>query len=145
MIVTINWIPNKFLADTNLNINGSTRDLYCRHSYSYFKYSPLSMLQGVLSMVDSSRRMLLQGVYELYETEPTTEWRQDEPRINRLVFIGEYYDTQSCIAFRITTGLGACSLSFKNVLYIIVCSLHTGYNLDKKELQRNFESVIRKQ
>ena len=58
-------------------------------------------------MVDSSRRMLLQGVYELYETEPTTEWRQDEPRINRLVFIGEYYYTQSYIAFRITTGVGS--------------------------------------
>ena len=48
-------------------------------------------------MVHSSRRVLIQGVYELYETEPTTEWAQDEPRINRLVFIGSALTTEYTI------------------------------------------------
>lgn len=32
--------------------------------------------------------MIVQGVYELFEKEPSTEWDTEE-RINRLVFIGE--------------------------------------------------------
>ena len=44
--------------------------------------------QGVVSLTNESRRVIVQGVYELFEKEPTTEWR-DEERINRFVFIGE--------------------------------------------------------
>jgi len=43
----------------------------------------------VLSLYSSSRRVIVQGVYELYEKMTTTEWG-DEARINRLVFIGEF-------------------------------------------------------
>ena len=43
--------------------------------------------QGVLSLVGDTRRVIVQGVYELFEKERSTEWQQ-EPRINRLVFIG---------------------------------------------------------
>jgi G3E family GTPase len=38
--------------------------------------------------------VIVQGVYELFEKEPSTEWA-DEQRINRLVFIGEHL-LQSC-------------------------------------------------
>ena len=78
-------------------------------------------------MVHSSRRVLIQGVYELYETEPTTEWAQDEPRINRLVFIGKYTHKHQ----------------YRHVLQAFpIYLLRAGYNLNKKELQRTFESVI---
>ena len=39
-------------------------------------------------MYSSSRRVIVQGVYELYEKMTSTEWG-DDTRLNRLVFIGE--------------------------------------------------------
>lgn len=45
-------------------------------------------LQGVLAVVNTTRRVILQGVYELYETEPTTEWGE-ETRTSRVVLIGK--------------------------------------------------------
>lgn len=42
----------------------------------------------MISLVGETRRVIVQGVYELFEKEPSTEWA-DEQRINRLVFIGE--------------------------------------------------------
>ena len=44
-------------------------------------------MKGVLSLVSETRRVIVQGVYELFEKERSTEWGE-EPRINRLVFIG---------------------------------------------------------
>ena len=38
-------------------------------------------------MVTEDRRVIVQGVYELFEKETSTEWA-GEPRVNRLVFIG---------------------------------------------------------
>ena len=46
--------------------------------------------QGVLSVVGETRRVIVQGVYELFEKEPSTEWGS-EGRVNRLVFIGEWH------------------------------------------------------
>lgn len=36
-----------------------------------------------------TRRVIVQGVYELFERERSTEW-EDQIRLNRLVFIGIY-------------------------------------------------------
>ena len=44
-------------------------------------------MKGVLSLVSETRRVIVQGVYELFEKERSTEWGE-EARINRLVFIG---------------------------------------------------------
>ena len=49
---------------------------------------PVIGCQGVVSLVSESRRVIVQGVYELYEKEHTTEWKGDK-RLCRLVFIGE--------------------------------------------------------
>ena len=43
----------------------------------------------MISLVGETRRVIIQGVYELFEKEPSTEWENEE-RINRLVFIGEF-------------------------------------------------------
>ncbi len=48
------------------------------------------ILQGVVSDGDSSQRVLIQGVHELWERQYTTPWASTSNRINRLVFIGEY-------------------------------------------------------
>ena len=47
-------------------------------------------LQGVLALLSNSRRVIVQGVYELYEKVASTEW-MDDTRLNRLVFIGELH------------------------------------------------------
>ena len=44
----------------------------------------------MISLVGETKRVIVQGVYELFEKEPSTEWG-DEQRINRLVFIGEVF------------------------------------------------------
>lgn len=46
--------------------------------------------QGILSLHGKQKKAMLQGVHELYELNDTPEgWTDVEPRINRLVFIGE--------------------------------------------------------
>ncbi|XP_025109920.1 COBW domain-containing protein 1-like [Pomacea canaliculata] len=44
-------------------------------------------LKGVISVPGETQRLIVQAVYELYDLHPTTAW-QDEPRVNRFVFIG---------------------------------------------------------
>ena len=39
--------------------------------------------------MSTTKRVILQGVYELYDKQETTEWEDREERINRLVIIGE--------------------------------------------------------
>ena len=40
--------------------------------------------------MSTTKRVILQGVYELYDKMETTEWEDREERINRLVIIGEW-------------------------------------------------------
>lgn len=48
------------------------------------------LLQGILSIQQKQKKVMLQGVHELYELDETPEfWADQEPRINRLVFIGK--------------------------------------------------------
>ncbi|XP_030628167.1 zinc-regulated GTPase metalloprotein activator 1 [Chanos chanos] len=50
-------------------------------------------LKGILCVQGKLRRMILQGVHELYELDETPEtWVDGEPRVNRLVFIGRNLD-----------------------------------------------------
>lgn len=48
-------------------------------------------MKGVLSLLGETRRVIIQGVYELFEKERSTEW-DDTPRLNRLIFIGYNLD-----------------------------------------------------
>uniref|UniRef100_A0A672S0Y5 COBW domain-containing protein 1-like n=1 Tax=Sinocyclocheilus grahami TaxID=75366 RepID=A0A672S0Y5_SINGR len=50
-------------------------------------------LKGILSVQQKQKKVMLQGVHELYELDETPEfWADQEPRINRLVFIGRNLD-----------------------------------------------------
>ena len=49
----------------------------------------------MISLVGETRKVIVQGVYELFDKEPSTEWA-DEQRINRLVFIGERVPQYQC-------------------------------------------------
>ena len=52
------------------------------------------IMQGLLSTTDD-RRLVIQGVQELYDSFYTTPWDSPEDRINRIVFIGEIFLTFS--------------------------------------------------
>jgi len=55
-------------------------------------YGPdLYRYKGVLS-VDDSRRVILQGMHMLYEDKFDREWREDEERTSRFIFIGRNLD-----------------------------------------------------
>lgn len=50
-------------------------------------------LKGILSIQQKQKKVMLQGVHELYELDETPEsWADQEPRSNRLVFIGRNLD-----------------------------------------------------
>ena len=47
--------------------------------------------QGVVSVEEDSRRMLLQAVHELFDRQFTSPWQPGENRTNRIVFIGQCF------------------------------------------------------
>ena len=49
-------------------------------------------LKGILDVDGEARRLVVQGVHMLLEGELQREWRPDEPRSSRLVFIGRGLD-----------------------------------------------------
>ena len=59
--------------------------------------------KGFLDLAGESRRGILQGVYELYTVSYGPEWREDEPRVSELVFIGRDLD-----ATLLERGMRAC-------------------------------------
>ena len=73
----------------------------------------------MISLVGETRRVIVQGVYELFEKEPSTEWA-DEERINRLVFIGEP------VLLRHIVVLMDSSLPVPRFCFFIYCALKYG-------------------
>ncbi|KAM6965307.1 zinc-regulated GTPase metalloprotein activator 1 [Aplochiton taeniatus] len=52
-------------------------------------------LKGLVSVAGKSHQVMLQGVHELYELDETPQLWGEEPRVNRLVFIGRELDRDS--------------------------------------------------
>ncbi|GFO03725.1 cobw domain-containing protein 1-like [Plakobranchus ocellatus] len=46
-------------------------------------------LKGVIAVEGSDRRLVVQAVQELYDSQVTTVWEEDQPRASTVVFIGE--------------------------------------------------------
>ncbi|KAF0300339.1 COBW domain-containing protein 1 [Amphibalanus amphitrite] len=55
---------------------------------------PVHMLRmkGMASVVGEERRLILQAVGEICDTELASRWEPDEPRVTRLIFIGRHLD-----------------------------------------------------
>ena len=76
---------------------------------------PIMAMQGVLSVVGETRQVIVQGVYELFEKERSTEWL-DQTRLNRMVFIGTYIQ-----------------------IHTLILTFTAGYNLDRDILLQSFK------
>ena len=62
-------------------------------------------MKGVLAMKDAPAKFVYQGVHMMFKGEFAERWGEDEPRVNRLIFIGKNLDRQeltksfeSCLA-----------------------------------------------
>ncbi|XP_046581216.1 COBW domain-containing protein 1-like [Haliotis rubra] len=51
-------------------------------------------LKGVVSIQGCSRRVVVQAVHQLYDSQMTTPWEEGESHITRVVFIGRNLDKQ---------------------------------------------------
>ncbi|KAI8102855.1 hypothetical protein M9434_005647 [Picochlorum sp. BPE23] len=52
------------------------------------KSNDIYRMKGVLAIKDFDRRFVFQGVHMMFEGMPDREWKQDEERISKMVFIG---------------------------------------------------------
>ncbi|XP_068637168.1 uncharacterized protein [Aristolochia californica] len=62
-------------------------------------------MKGLLSVEGMDQRFVFQGVHDIFQGSPDREWAPDEPRINKIVFIGKNLDKEA-----IEKGFKACLL-----------------------------------
>lgn len=48
----------------------------------------LLRMKGVLAFPDEPKRFVVQSVHMIMEGDVQRDWREDEPRVSRIVFIG---------------------------------------------------------
>ncbi|MFM8821720.1 MAG: CobW family GTP-binding protein [Phenylobacterium sp.] len=60
--------------------------------------------KGIISVVGEDRRLVFQAVHMILEGDLQRPWREDEPRVSRLVFIGRNLDAEALRA-----GFEACA------------------------------------
>ena len=49
-------------------------------------------LKGIIAFPDEPKRFVVQGVHMIIEGDTQRDWREGEPRVSRLVFIGRNLD-----------------------------------------------------
>ena len=49
-------------------------------------------LKGIIAFPDEPKRFVVQGVHMIVEGDTQRDWRDDEKRVSRLVFIGKTLD-----------------------------------------------------
>ncbi|XP_068641679.1 uncharacterized protein [Aristolochia californica] len=62
-------------------------------------------MKGLLSVEGMDQRFVFQGVHDIFQGSPDREWAPDEPRINKIVFIGKNLDKEA-----LEKGFKACLL-----------------------------------
>lgn len=62
-------------------------------------------MKGLLSVDGMDERFVFQGVHDIFQGSPDRLWHQDEPRVNKIVFIGKNLDEQE-----LEKGFKACLL-----------------------------------
>lgn len=62
------------------------------NTYTQERGPDLLRLKGIIAFPDEPKRFVLQGVHMILEGDTQRDWRADEPRVSRLVFIGKNLD-----------------------------------------------------
>ncbi|CAL1362313.1 unnamed protein product [Linum trigynum] len=58
------------------------------------KSEDIYRMKGLLSVEGMDERFVFQGVHDIFQGSPDRKWGQDEPRINKIVFIGKNLDKE---------------------------------------------------
>ncbi|GAM99137.1 putative metal chaperone [alpha proteobacterium U9-1i] len=62
------------------------------NTYTQERGPDLLRLKGIIAFPNEPKRFVLQGVHMILEGDTQRDWRADEPRVSRLVFIGKNLD-----------------------------------------------------
>uniref|UniRef100_A0AAQ5YZJ0 CobW C-terminal domain-containing protein n=1 Tax=Amphiprion ocellaris TaxID=80972 RepID=A0AAQ5YZJ0_AMPOC len=75
-------------------LNAFIQDLLWEKMFCNKEGQPMTVirLKGIVSFAGKAHQVMLQGVHELYELNETPQLWEENPRINRLVFIGRNLD-----------------------------------------------------
>ncbi|XP_076007172.1 zinc-regulated GTPase metalloprotein activator 1 [Genypterus blacodes] len=76
------------------DLNTFVQNLLWEKMFNNKEGQPMTVirLKGIVSFAGKAHQVMLQGVHELYELDETPQLWGEDPRINRLVFIGRNLD-----------------------------------------------------
>uniref|UniRef100_A0A3Q3N6W5 COBW domain containing n=1 Tax=Mastacembelus armatus TaxID=205130 RepID=A0A3Q3N6W5_9TELE len=116
-ILTVTFEVTGDLSEDALNV--FIQDLLWEKMFKNKKGQPMTVirLKGIVSLAGKAHQVMLQGVHELYELNDTPQLWEENPRINRLVFIGEDTDTLLSRIYLFTVLLCHCDCSQFNQLH----------------------------
>uniref|UniRef100_A0A673BIK5 COBW domain containing n=1 Tax=Sphaeramia orbicularis TaxID=375764 RepID=A0A673BIK5_9TELE len=91
-ILTVTFEVAGDLSEDALNV--FVQDLLWEKMFKNKEGQPMTVirLKGIVSFAGKAHQVMLQGVHELYELNETPQLWEENPRINRLVFIGRSLD-----------------------------------------------------
>lgn len=91
-ILTVTFEVAGDLPEDALNV--FIQDLLWEKMFPNKEGRPMTVirLKGIVSLVGKAHQVMLQGVHELYDLNETPQLWEENPRINRLVFIGRNLD-----------------------------------------------------
>ncbi|MFM9225489.1 MAG: GTP-binding protein, partial [Actinomycetota bacterium] len=49
-------------------------------------------MKGIINVENSENRFVFQGVHMLFDGQPDRAWKPNEPRVNKMIFIGRNLD-----------------------------------------------------
>lgn len=91
-ILTVTFEVAGDLSEDTLNV--FIQDLLWEKMFKNKEGEPMTVirLKGIVSFAGKAHQVMLQGVHELYDLNETPQLWEENPRINRLVFIGRNLD-----------------------------------------------------
>ncbi|XP_070820666.1 zinc-regulated GTPase metalloprotein activator 1 [Chaetodon trifascialis] len=91
-ILTVTFEVAGDLSEDALNV--FIQDLLWEKMFKNKEGQPMTVirLKGIVSFAGKAHQVMLQGVHELYDLNETPQLWEEDPRINRLVFIGRNLD-----------------------------------------------------
>ncbi|XP_040051790.2 zinc-regulated GTPase metalloprotein activator 1 [Gasterosteus aculeatus] len=91
-ILTVTFEVAGDLSEDALNV--FIQDLLWEKMFKNKEGQPMTVirLKGIVSFAGKAHQVMLQGVHELYDLNETPQLWEENPRINRLVFIGRNLD-----------------------------------------------------